>query len=51
MWRPGNNSGRLPISPCNLPNAMIEPVNVTAPTKTPMNVSTAWIVASTPTSE
>ena len=34
-WRPGSSSGLLPIVPRSLPNAMTEPVKVTAPTRTP----------------
>ena len=35
MCRPGSSSGLLPIMPRSLPNAMIDPLNVTAPTSTP----------------
>ena len=34
--------------PCSLPNAMIEPVNVTAPMRTPRKISTSWMVFSAP---
>ena len=34
-WRPGSSSGLLPMMPRSLPNAMIEPLKVTAPTRTP----------------
>ena len=46
--RPGSSSGLLPMTPCSLPNATIEPVKVTAPTNTPMKISTSWMRASTP---
>ncbi len=38
----------LRITPCSLPNATTEPVKVTAPTNTPMKISTSWMRASTP---
>ena len=38
------------ITPCSLPQAITEPVKVSAPMKTPTKVSTSWIVASAPTS-
>ena len=46
--RPGSSSGLLPMRPCSLPNATIDPVKVTAPTNTPTNVSIWWMVAATP---
>ena len=35
QWRAGNSSGALVMMPCNLPNALTEPVKVTAPMSTP----------------
>ena len=37
--RPGNNIGLPPIRPDNLPNAITEPENVTAPIKMPRKIS------------
>ena len=48
--RPGRSSGLLPITPCSLPQAITDPVNVSAPMNTPMKVSMSWIVCSAPTS-
>ena len=49
-WRPGSSSGLLAMTPCSFPKAMIDPVNVTAPMKTPMKISTSWMRASAPVS-
>ena len=38
-WRPGSNSGLLPIEPRSLPNAIIDPVKVTPPMNTPSRIS------------
>jgi hypothetical protein len=49
-WRPGSSSGLLRMTPCSLPNAITEPVKVTAPTNTPTNTSISWMRASVPVS-
>ena len=36
-WRASSSNGRLPMLPRSFRNAMIEPVKVTAPTRTPMD--------------
>ena len=47
LWRCGNINAFELILPLNLPNATIEPVNVTAPMKIPKNTSTLWIFINT----
>ncbi len=48
-WRAGRMTGFDEIDPRSLPKAITEPVNVTAPTSTPMKISTSWIVFADPT--
>ena len=46
---PGNTTGRPETSPCSLVNATTEPVNVTAPTPAPMDISMRLAALMAPT--
>ena len=49
-WRPGNRIGLPDMRPSSFRNAMIEPVKVTAPMATPIDISTSATGLIEPTS-